>query len=80
LTGWATEFMAAGAGAFVGTMWPIPSGPARDFALAFYEACQNDTLPLGEAIRIARTAIRSPDDPSWLAYTVYGDPNALVYC
>jgi hypothetical protein len=34
---------------------------------------------LGEAAGMARNTIRSePGDPTWLAYTVYGDPAATV--
>jgi hypothetical protein len=75
--GWASGFMAAGAGAFVGTLWAVPSQPAREFAEAFYAACL-DGAPLGQAVKIARAAIRRPGDPTWLAYTAYGDPDATV--
>ena len=78
LMGWASGFMAAGAGAFVGTLWAVPSGPAREFAESFYDACLTGRLPLGAAIHAARTAIKKPGDPTWLAYTVYGDPAARV--
>jgi CHAT domain-containing protein len=69
--------MTAGAGAFVGTLWAVPSGPAREFAEAFYAACL-DGVPLGRAVKAARAAIRRPGDPTWLAYTAYGDPAATV--
>jgi CHAT domain-containing protein len=78
LMGWASGFMGAGAGAFVGTLWAVPSGPAREFAETFYGACLGGRLPLGAAVHAARTAIRTPGDPAWLAYTVYGDPAARV--
>jgi CHAT domain len=78
LMGWASGFMGAGAGAFVGTLWAVPSGPARAFAESFYDACLSERLPLGAAVHAARTAIRTPGDPTWLAYTVYGDPAARV--
>jgi hypothetical protein len=78
LMGWASGFMGAGAGAFVGTLWAVPSGPAREFAESFYDACLGERLPLGAAVHAARTAIRTPGDPTWLAYTVYGDPAARV--
>jgi CHAT domain-containing protein len=77
LTGWASGFMAAGAGAFVGTLWAVPSGPAREFAEAFYDACLGG-LPLGRAMLAARERIRRHGDPTWLAYTAYGDPAARV--
>lgn len=78
LNGWACQFMRAGAGAFIGTLWEVPSGRARLFAEAFYDACLDRHQPLGEAARTARQAIKDTADPTWLAYTVYGDPTATV--
>ena len=76
MTGWAQQFMAAGAGAFVGTLWAVRSDSARAFAAAFYSRLAAGAT-LGEAARSARAdANREADDPTWLAYTVYGDPAA----
>jgi hypothetical protein len=35
---------------------------------------------LGEAMRAARLHVRAlePHNPTWLAYTLYGDPNGSV--
>lgn len=79
LSGWASQFMAAGAGAFVGTLWPVRSETARIFATSFYTAIVHQELPLGEATLLARKSV-SEDlaDPTWLAYSVYGSPNARV--
>ncbi|GAA4604209.1 hypothetical protein GCM10023195_14270 [Actinoallomurus liliacearum] len=73
---WASKFMAAGAGAFVGTLWAIPSDVARHFSEAFYDAFIRQRLPFGTAMTAARRAVRSDRDPSWLAYTAYSDPEA----
>src|SRR5262249_62039987 len=35
--GWASQFVRAGAGAFVGAYWSIYDKPAYDFAQAFYD-------------------------------------------
>jgi CHAT domain len=79
MMGWAKEFMAAGAGAFVGSMWAVRSGAARQFAGAFYDALLSDQLPLGAASLAARQAIAADSgDPTWLAYTIYGSPGASV--
>jgi hypothetical protein len=76
MSGWAQQFMAAGAGAFVGTLWAVHSDTAAVFARAFYEALVGG-VRLGEAARQARLlASRDTDDATWLAYTVYGDPAA----
>jgi hypothetical protein len=78
LMSWASQFMSAGAGAFVGTLWAVPSPAAYAFSEAFYDAFLLQRQPLGEAVRTARIAIRDSADPTWLAYTVYGDPAATV--
>jgi hypothetical protein len=33
---------------------------------------------LAEAVWRARTAIRQPNDPTWLAYSLFARPNATV--
>jgi hypothetical protein len=76
MMGWAERFMAAGAGAFAGTLWAVRSDSAAAFAETFYAALAGGS-PLGEASRQARTETgRNHDDPTWLAYSVYGDPAA----
>lgn len=77
MMGWAQQFMAAGAGALIGTMWAIRSDSAATFAHHFYQALLGKKT-LGQATLQARKALRDPVDPSWLAYTVYGDPDASI--
>jgi len=78
LLGWAGQFMAAGAGAFIGTLWAVPSDSAQVFAEAFYD-CLKASRTLGAAVQEARRAVsRDTADPTWLAYSVYGDPAATV--
>lgn len=76
MMGWAGQFMAAGAGAFVGTLWPVRSSSAGDFAAAFYGSLR-DGNNLGTAALDARRVIEDDADPTWLAYSVYGDPYAV---
>jgi molecular chaperone DnaK (HSP70) len=79
MMGWARQFMSAGAGAFLGSLWPVRSSSAHDFADAFYAAFVMERRPLGEATRAARTAISDDiGDPTWLAYTLYGNPAATA--
>jgi hypothetical protein len=77
LSGWASNFMRAGAGAFVGSLWAVRDSSAKLFAQTFYEAV-NGGLNMGEASLRARKAISVDHDPTWLAYTVYGDPRATI--
>ncbi|WP_406511053.1 CHAT domain-containing protein [Streptomyces sp. NBC_00161] len=77
--GWAPQFMRAGAGAFVGTLWPVRSSSALLFADAFYQELIVDRQPLGAASLAARQAITDQEgDPTWLAYAVYGNPAAVA--
>ena len=73
--GWAKQFLAAGAAAVLGTYWAIEDDKAPRFAKALYDALLGGT-PLAEAVRQARFIIRTPDDPSWLAYTLLAHPLA----
>ena len=68
----------AGAGAFIGSLWAVSDGAAREFAEEFYGQLRAG-FPLGEAVnRARRVAAAQAGDPTWLAYTVYGNPRATV--
>ena len=78
LDGWASRFLEAGAAAFVGPLWAVSAGAAREFAQEFYGQLQAGAS-LGQAVLRARQAAAShPGDPSWLAYSVYGDARASI--
>ncbi|KNB52229.1 hypothetical protein AC230_11790 [Streptomyces caatingaensis] len=78
--GWAPQFLRAGAGAFVGTLWPVRSDSALEFADAFYGGLVAGRATLGQASLRARRSVRDHEggDPTWLAYAVYGSPAARV--
>jgi hypothetical protein len=80
LGGWAEKlFKEANAAAFVGALWEVHDDLAVAFSNHFYDRlAEGDTL--GEAMRAARAHLRDldPINPTWLAYTLYGDPNASV--
>ncbi len=75
LGGWAQQSLAAGASAFIGTLWKVRDQKARAFAHAFYRGFLGGA-PIGDAVWQARMAVRDqfPGDPAWLAYTVYARP------
>jgi hypothetical protein len=76
LDGWAEKFMRAGAAAFIGSLWEVSDGMAREFAQELYKHLA-DGDPLGKAVMAGRRAVAAePADPTWLAYAVYGDPQA----
>jgi hypothetical protein len=79
MNGWAKEFMGAGAAAFIGSLWAVRSRSAKAFAEEFYRALVRDQKPRGVASLQARRVIAADEgDPTWLAYTVYGNPSASV--
>jgi hypothetical protein len=77
VTGFASQFIKAGAGIFVGTLWDVRSESAGQFATTFYRNLY-DGVPLGEAVQRSRTELHGDgSDPTWLAYAVYGDPACI---
>jgi MFS family permease len=78
LDGWASKFLEAGAAVFIGSLWAVADATGREFASELYTHLQRNAS-LGEALLSARRAAATkPGDPTWLAYTVYGDPNATI--
>jgi CHAT domain-containing protein len=73
---WASAFLRAGAGAFIGSNWPVASESARRYAEAFYEEFAVKGQSLANASSAARERIKDGRDPTWLAYAVYGDVHA----
>jgi CHAT domain len=80
LGGWAERFVKANAGAFVGAMWEVSDRLALLFAKTFYTALLQDNQSIAESFRQAREEVRkdSPYNSTWLAYTLYADPEGRV--
>jgi hypothetical protein len=77
LGGWAGRLVAMGAGLFLGTLWTVADRAALGFARIFYDRLESHAT-VAEALRSARLALHATGDPGWLAYSVYGHPNARV--
>jgi CHAT domain-containing protein len=75
--GWPLTFWERGAGAFVGTSWPVRENPAGAFAQGFYEKLL-DGGTLAQAAGAARQRAKALGDSSWLAYKVYGQPSTTM--
>ncbi len=77
--GWAERFLEFGSSAFVGANWEVLDSLAFQFARAFYNAIREGTT-IGAAVKAARQLVRdaAPGNSTWLAYTLYGHPNAIV--
>jgi hypothetical protein len=75
--GWARQFLAAGAGAFIGAQWDIFDHTAFSFATQIYDLLRAGR-PVGEAVREARQKVKQAGDTTWLSYTVFAHPMARV--
>lgn len=63
-----------GASVFIGPMWNVNDKTAAVFASEFYQKLLQPGTPLVEAVKAARTKAKELNNPTWLAYSVYGDP------
>ena len=77
--GLAAAFMTGGARCAIGTRWQVGDKGAARFAMLFYAAALQG-VPVGEALRQARVdfAQRWPQDATWAAYVLYGDPGVRL--
>lgn len=69
-------------GALLAPLWKVNDRIACEFAQAFYRAlAEVPYITLAQAVRKARLEIkeRYPYATEWLAYSLYGHPNARVY-
>jgi hypothetical protein len=74
--GFADAFIFGGAGMFVSSLWKIGDDDSAHFAKAFYRALLRG-MSVAQATVDARAVARASGDSSWLAYTVYADPDAV---
>jgi hypothetical protein len=75
--GFARAFLSKGAGLFISSMWSVGDGTARTFTETLYRGLL-DGKKLSEATIAAREASRKAGEATWLAYTVYGHPDATL--
>jgi hypothetical protein len=78
--GWVQVWVGSGgAGAFVAPQWPVRDSQAFELARVFYLGLARGRT-LGRAARLARWWARRKNrrDSTWLAFAVYGHPNARV--
>jgi len=80
LEGWARVWIEdCECGAFLGPLWLVKDSAAFEHARVLYTELENGKT-LGEASLAARAAVRQLDAsrPNWLAFAVYGHPNARL--
>ena len=80
MPGGVTQFVGSGAGMTIAPLWSVNDEFALRFSEVFYAALLHPDRPatVAEAMWQARNAIRQPDDPTWLAYSLFAHPNARV--
>ncbi|NIN63671.1 MAG: CHAT domain-containing protein, partial [Anaerolineae bacterium] len=72
-----SAFLQAGVEAYVGTLWSVKDTEARALVSEFYDALLSGEHDLGECLRLAKWNRKQQGDRiNWLAFTLYGDPNA----
>lgn len=80
LGGWAPNWIEeAGCGAFLGPQWTVDDELAYEFAKTFYQELEGGKT-FAVATQTARRRLRelSPENPAWLAYTVYAHPTGRL--
>ncbi|MBI3373966.1 MAG: CHAT domain-containing protein [Betaproteobacteria bacterium] len=80
--GWAPAMLEAGAGGYIGGLWPLFDRGAADFATRFYtslsEGIKTNQVVVSELLRNNRRLFRETGDPTFAAYVMYGDVNLRV--
>jgi len=76
LGGWASRLVNLGAGLFLAPLWIVEDETARRLADLFYQGLERGAT-VAEALCAARAALPA-ENPSRLAYSLYGHPNARV--
>ena len=61
-------------------LWTINDEYAQEFAECFYALLDDESTTVAAATRAARVELRRryPNNPLWLAYSLYAHPNARV--
>jgi hypothetical protein len=77
IEGLAKVFLERGALSFIGSLWGIHDKKAAEIAVEFYRNCLY--YPVGEALRLSREKYYSPNDITWAAFVMYGDPTLRIY-
>lgn len=80
LEGWAPTWIDCGCAGFLAPSWSVSAASANIFCRAFYGGLAQG-LDLGTAVQGARLQLRRrhPGDLAWLAYVLYGTPQARLF-
>jgi hypothetical protein len=80
--GWGPAILASGASGFIGGMWPLADRTAASFSTEFYGGVAGHLAEgpvyLAEVLQQVRKRFYETGDPTYLAYTFYGNANLQV--
>jgi hypothetical protein len=80
--GWGPAVLASGASGFIGGMWPLTDRTAAEFSTGFYggisERMAAGPVYVAEVLQDVRRKFYETGDPTYLAYTFYGNANLQV--
>ncbi|WP_033838248.1 caspase family protein [Mesorhizobium loti] len=80
--GWGPAVLAGGASGFIGGMWPLTDRAAAAFSSDFYGGIstrlKDGPVYLAEVLKGVRKRFYETGDPTYLAYTFYGNANLQV--
>lgn len=80
--GWGPAVLAGGASGFIGGMWPLTDRAAAAFSTSFYgditTQIKDGPVYLAEVLQGVRKRFYETGDPTYLAYTFYGNANLQV--
>jgi hypothetical protein len=79
VNGWAPAVLETGASGYIGALWPLGDKAAANFAIHFYRALEQragkGSVSVADVLRDTRRLFLEENDPTYLAYVYYGDPN-----
>jgi CHAT domain-containing protein len=77
--GWAPAAVEAGASGYIGALWPLNDEGAARFGVEFYRTLmsqlEDGPIFVADVLRLTRRKFFENNDPTFLGYVFYGDPN-----
>ena len=82
MRGLTSAFLISGAGAVVGSLWPVESNSTSDLMIEFHKAFAQENIPVAQALRKAQTEFlaRYPKRSHpyyWSGFVVTGNFSSL---
>lgn len=81
--GWGPTLLASGASGFIGGLWPLLDRSAATFSADFYsrfsQQIERGDVHIASLLNTVRQRFLETGDPTYLAYTFYGDVNLRFY-